>query len=258
VFRWRNTRKVTKTVHELPVKRIFPVVFLMLAVSACRTQEAYFSPNGGCTEAIVREISSSRKSILVQSYSFTSAPIAKALVAAHKRGVNVEVILDQNQRTESHSSADFLHNMGVPTRIDDNHAIAHDKVMILDGQVVITGSFNFTKSAEENNAENLLVIRDPQLAAKYAENWNKHAAHAEEYGGRVEPPPEASPPTSMSPLTLRGPAITTGFIASKNSQVFHRPNCESVSEILPKNIVRYAIREEATRAGRKPCAECNP
>ena len=254
------------------MKRIFPVVFLILAACACRTQEApseqspgtvppievYFSPNGGCTEAVVREVTNARRSILVQSYSFTSAPIAKALVAAHKRGVNVEVILDQNQRTESHSSADFLHNMGVPTRIDDNHTIAHDKVMILDGQVIITGSFNFTKSAEENNAENLLVIRDPQLAAKYAKNWNRHAAHAKEYGGRAENPPEANPPISTSPLKLRGPAITTGFIASKNSQVFHRPNCESASKILPKNIVRYTTREEAISAGRKPCAECNP
>ena len=254
------------------MKRIFPVVLLMLAAPACRTQDApseqsprtlppievYFSPNGGCTEAIVREIASARTNILVQSYSFTSAPIAKALVAAHKRGVNVEVILDRNQRTENHSSADFLHNMEVPTRIDDNHAIAHNKVIILDGQVVITGSFNFTKSAEENNAENLLVIRDPQLAVKYTENWNRHAAHAEEYGGRAELPPEAHPPVSTSPLTLRGPAITTGFIASKNSQVFHRPNCESASEILTKNIVRYATREEAIGAGRKPCAECDP
>jgi phosphatidylserine/phosphatidylglycerophosphate/cardiolipin synthase-like enzyme len=80
----------------------------------------------------------------VQAYSFTSALIAKALVDAHKRGVRVQVILDKSQRTEQYSSADFLANQRVPTTIDANHAISHNKVMVIDGEIVITGSFNFT------------------------------------------------------------------------------------------------------------------
>ncbi len=120
----------------------------------------------------------------MQAYSFTSAPIAKALVEAHRRGVKAQVILDKSQRTEKYSSADFLHNMGSAVRIDARHAIAHNKVMLIDGQTVITGSFNFTRAAEEKNAENLLVVRDRALAEKYTENWRRHAEHAEEYGGR--------------------------------------------------------------------------
>ena len=103
----------------------------------------------------------------MQAYSYTSAPIAKALVDAKKRGVSVEVILDKSQRSEKYSSADFLKNAGVPTYIDAKHAIAHNKVMVIDGQTVLTGSFNFTKAAEESNAENLLVIHEAALAAKY-------------------------------------------------------------------------------------------
>src|SRR5215475_14190405 len=91
-------------------------------------------------------------------YSFTSAPIAKALLDAHKRGVQVQVILDKSQRTEKYSSADFLANQGVPTMIDAEHAIAHNKVMIIDGKTVLTGSFTFTKAAQTQNAENLLII----------------------------------------------------------------------------------------------------
>lgn len=148
--------------------------------------EVYFSPRGGCTEAIVRELGNAQSSVLVQAYSFTSAPIAKTLVAAHQRGVRVEVILDSSQKSDKYSEVDFLTNMGIPTRLDGQHAIAHNKVMIIDNRVVITGSFNFTRSAETNNAENLLVIRDAALAERYAANWAEHAAHSERYHGRAE------------------------------------------------------------------------
>ena len=72
-------------------------------------------------------------------------------------------------------------NYGIPTFIDDRHAIAHNKIIIIDGKTVLTGSFNFTKQAEEHNAENLLVIEDAALAAKYTQNWNTHFAHSQPY-----------------------------------------------------------------------------
>jgi phosphatidylserine/phosphatidylglycerophosphate/cardiolipin synthase-like enzyme len=151
----------------------------------CPTLAVYFSPNGGCTQAIIRELDKAMSSVLVQAYSFTSAPIAKALLSAHKRGVKVQVIFDKSQRTQKYSSADFLANQGIPTRIDATHAIAHNKVMIIDGETVITGSFNFTKGAEEKNAENLLVIRDKALAGRYIANWKVHWEHSELYSGRA-------------------------------------------------------------------------
>jgi len=145
----------------------------------------YFSPKGGCTEAVVNELNGAKKSVLVQAYSFTSAPIAKALVDAHKRGVDVQVILDKSQRTERYSSATFLANEGIPTSIDAAHKIAHNKIMIIDGNTLITGSFNFTKSAEEGNAENLLVINNaPELAQRYTANWRNHLAHSQPYAAR--------------------------------------------------------------------------
>ena len=120
----------------------------------------------------------------MQAYSFTSAPIAKAVLDAHKRGVRVEVILDKSQRTEKYSSADFMANQGVPTKIDAVHAIAHNKIMVSDGETVITGSFNFTKAAQEKNAENVLIIHDKALAAQYTQNWQAHAQHSQSYVGR--------------------------------------------------------------------------
>jgi len=141
----------------------------------------HFSPHGGCTDAVVKQLDGAKESVLVQAYSFTSVPIAKAIVDAHKRGVKVQVILDKSQRTEKYSSATFLQNEGVPVFIDAKHAIAHNKVMVIDGRIVITGSFNFTKAAEESNAENLLVIPDADMATQYTKNWQDHLAHSVEY-----------------------------------------------------------------------------
>lgn len=120
----------------------------------------------------------------MQAYSFTSAPIAAALVAAHKRGVKVAVILDKSQKTANYSEADFIAHAGIATFIDSKHAIAHNKILIVDASVVLTGSFNFTKAAESSNAENLLVIRDAKLAARYLANWQGHESHAVAYLGR--------------------------------------------------------------------------
>lgn len=141
----------------------------------------YFSPQGGCTEAIIKELQAAQTNIQIQAYSFTSDAIAKALLVAQKKGVHVRIILDKSQRTEKYSAADFLSHAGIETLIDAQHAIAHNKVMIIDGATVITGSFNFTKAAENSNAENLLIIHDATLAGMYLQNWELHARHSVDY-----------------------------------------------------------------------------
>jgi phosphatidylserine/phosphatidylglycerophosphate/cardiolipin synthase-like enzyme len=140
--------------------------------------EVYFSPHDGATAAIVRELDRARVEILVQAYSFTSAPIAESLLKAHKRGIKVAVILDKSQKTQKYSSATFLAHARIPTYIDAEHAIAHNKIILIDRSVVITGSFNFTKAAEERNAENLLIIRSKDLVKPYLDNWQHHRDHS--------------------------------------------------------------------------------
>ncbi|MGA2496211.1 MAG: phospholipase D family protein [Tepidisphaeraceae bacterium] len=159
-----------------------PAIGTATSTPAGGTVTAHFSPKGGCTDAIVATIGEARQTLDIQAYSFTSVPIAQAVVAAKNRGVKVRAVLDKSQRTERYSSATFLKNHDVPTYIDDQHAIAHNKIMIIDGQTLLTGSFNFSKAAEENNAENLLVIRgNPELIKQYAANFEKHLAHSESY-----------------------------------------------------------------------------
>jgi phosphatidylserine/phosphatidylglycerophosphate/cardiolipin synthase-like enzyme len=145
------------------------------------TWEVYFSPHGGATSAIIKSLDQAGKSILVQAYSFTSVPVASALVRARRRGVDVHVILDKSQRTQKYSCADLLVHSGIKTYIDASHAIAHNKVMIIDSQFILTGSFNFSKAAEEANAENVLIIQEVDLAARFLANWRIHQTHSDPY-----------------------------------------------------------------------------
>jgi phosphatidylserine/phosphatidylglycerophosphate/cardiolipin synthase-like enzyme len=151
-----------------------------------------FSPDGGCTDAIVQAIRSARESIHVQAYRLTSVPIVKALVDAHGRGVKLSIVLDKSQQSDKYSDATYFHNNGISVLIDHKHAIAHNKIIVIDRRLVITGSFNFSKAAEESNAENLLIIEDkPKLTEAYLKNFSEHERHAEPYrkpAGVVERP----------------------------------------------------------------------
>lgn len=146
----------------------------------------YFSPQGGAQEAVIAAINAAQQSVLVQAYSFTSAPIAEALVSAHRRGVKVEAVLDKSNQSAQYSGATFLSNAGVQVLIDSRHAIAHNKIMLIDSgtpeAVIVTGSFNFTRAAQERNAENLLVLSQcPQLVRSYAANYQAHRTHSRQY-----------------------------------------------------------------------------
>ncbi len=97
------------------------------------------------------------------------------------------VIVDKRQGQKDACCTRMLANAGVPVRIDTIHRHAHNKVMIIDGTIVVTESFNFTENAETHNAENLLLIKDQALAARYTQNWRDHESHSSPYTKGVEP-----------------------------------------------------------------------
>jgi len=137
----------------------------------------YFTPPAGAAQAIVKAIDASNKEVLVQAYGFTHNAIAQAIVRAHQRGVKVSVLLDQKSDHTNRYVVDLFNNAQVTMRQDGKHAIAHNKVMVIDESIVITGSFNFTNSAETRNAENFLILKSSPLAAHYKEEWLKHWSH---------------------------------------------------------------------------------
>ncbi len=150
--------------------------------------EVHFSPKGGCTETVVRELGAARHLVQVLAYSFSSKPIAQALVDAKLRGVHVEIVLDHSNETETYSDLHFFLEQGLAPLIDPHHAIAHNKVMIIDNRTLVTGSFNFTHQAEAENAENLLVLKgQPELLKAYRQNFADHKAHAREPQVKAQP-----------------------------------------------------------------------
>jgi phosphatidylserine/phosphatidylglycerophosphate/cardiolipin synthase-like enzyme len=140
-----------------------------------------FTPAETCVNAIVDAINEAKTSIRVQAYGFTSAPILKALVDAKHRGVDVSVILDKTNQRKTYTGATFVSNASIPVFIDFRPAIAHNKIIIIDERLVIGGSYNYSKSAEDRNAENVTFIDSPQLAAQFIANWESRKALSEPY-----------------------------------------------------------------------------
>lgn len=141
--------------------------------------QAYFSPKGGCQAAIVRELMKARREILVQAYSFTADPLTFALVEMKKAGVTVDIVLDKSNEVDRYSDLHFFIENQMDVKIDHDHAISHNKIVIIDKKVLITGSYNFTNQAENENAENVIIIKGhPELVQQYRDNFFKHREHA--------------------------------------------------------------------------------
>lgn len=165
-------------------------------VAARGTVEVVFSPWGDAEAALLRAIGESRELILVQAYLFTSKPLARALVDAHRRGIRVEVLFDaEGNRTGSFSVLPDLLDAGIPVFVETRYNIAHNKVMLFDPAsprgAVATGSYNFTRSARLGNAENLLILRgNPALTRAYLDNWRRHRADALPIASLADLPPK--------------------------------------------------------------------
>jgi phospholipase D len=135
-----------------------------------------FVPPEPCGMRIAQTILQARRSVRVQAYGFDYSPIVDALIADRRRGVDVQIVLDRsNERRRASALPDVL-SAGIPVFIDDHAAIAHNKVIIVDACLVIGGSFNYTRSAEYRNAENVTFISGCQAGAEFLANWERRRA----------------------------------------------------------------------------------
>ena len=144
-----------------------------------------FTPGDDIAGEIVQAIRHARKQVLVQAFSFTHSDIARALIEAHKRGVEVKLIADREQTEKMRrGQVTGIARAGVPVWLDGEHQGAHNKVMVIDAgrpnAQIITGSYNFTRAAQHKNAENVVLIGgNDALVRQYAANWQRHQAHAQ-------------------------------------------------------------------------------
>ncbi len=155
--------------------------------------EVLFTPWDDAEGALLREIGGAQRSIRVQAFLITSRNIARALIAAHERGVAVRVLADREMAARGENSrVPSLHAAGIEVRLETRYASAHNKILLIDVEgnhpVVITGSYNFTYSAQARNAENLLILRDnAPLARAYLANWRRHRDEAQPFAEALQP-----------------------------------------------------------------------
>ena len=166
---------------------LFPPLAAAVELPAKGQVEVLFTPWDDAEGALLREIGKARRSIRVQAFLLTSRNIARALIAAHDRGVRVDVLADREMVAKGENTRiPDLHGAGIEVHLETRYASAHNKILLIDVEgnhpVVITGSYNYTFSAQARNAENLLILRDnPALAQAYLANWQRHRDEASPY-----------------------------------------------------------------------------
>ncbi len=172
---------------------LFPLLLTPVWATTLTAQgsvEVLFTPWDDAEGALLRVIREARRSIHVQAYVFSSRNIGWALGEAKKRGVKIEMLADREQATKNQRSLlHTLHDSGIPIWYEVRYAAAHNKVMIIDGEdpdpIVVTGSYNFSFSAQARNAENMLILRgNAPLARAYLDNWKRHRQDAEPYSAK--------------------------------------------------------------------------
>lgn len=132
-----------------------------------------FSRPERCDTIIIEILDEAKGYVYVAVYSFTSDPLADILIKLKNRGVDVKVILEEQQANVRGSEYRRLKNAGVDIRIDGNPDLMHHKFAVIDDEIVITGSYNWSAAAEDRNDENLVVIKDEEIAKLYRKEFER-------------------------------------------------------------------------------------
>lgn len=134
-----------------------------------------FSPKGNMMNFIADAINKAERDIRIFIFSFTSKVIAEALIAAKDRGVDIGIIADNTQASSKYSQIEELYKVDIPNiYLDKRDGVAHNKYVVIDKQLVVTGSSNFSKNAEKQNRENMLCVSSREVAQLYYANWMHH------------------------------------------------------------------------------------
>lgn len=135
--------------------------------------EVLFSPEDQIARRLIREMKQAKKSVSVLAYSFTSDSLADTLLTLHENGVEVRMVFDEEQIDHSGADYGYLRQSGIEARLDATPWLQHHKVVLIDDQTVITGSYNYTRSAEVRNDENVVIVRDAHIAALFGAEFER-------------------------------------------------------------------------------------
>ena len=148
---------------------LLAVSLIPQAVPALAEPDVYFSPNGGIRDRLLRAINHTKATIDLAIFDFTSGELAGALLVAKDRGVTIRIVADARQAQGKHSEIPVLLEKGVKVRLarGNGRGIMHHKFAIFDGRLLVTGSYNWTDSAERFNRENLIILDEPAIVQRY-------------------------------------------------------------------------------------------
>jgi phosphatidylserine/phosphatidylglycerophosphate/cardiolipin synthase-like enzyme len=207
---------------QIPIAWMVCLGAILTAVVAPGSEVAiFFSPNGGAAAAVARHVADAQKTVDCAAYAISETQITSALIGAHRRGLTVRLIVDAHEQGGTSSTARKIRDAGIPTRVDRTHSLMHNKTIIIDNEIVVTGSMNFTLSGDKKNAESTLIIHDAAIAQQFAENFQTHLDHATGFadrsagGGRAKrtteftSPPPPLPTQKGSPPWPESPAPST-------------------------------------------------
>lgn len=223
------------------------MLVLLLPTITFAATDVYFSLVDDPEGAIIEELNEAKESIDIAMYYFTDRDLANTVIDAHDRGVKVRIYLDKEQKEAKYSKSRYLAKHGISIRYSSNPYTMHHKFAIIDNEVVITGSYNWTASAGVRNNENLLVIRDPPLVGRYEQEfyrlWNEHYLGEE----KLEAPAQELKPLAEEPQTEKIVYVT------ETGKKYHRLGCRYLS----KSCIPISLTE-AKRRGYTPCKVCKP
>jgi len=248
---------------ERRISGLLLMVVLAVGYAAYPAQvDVYFSPNGGCQDAVAAQLRAARTSIDVAVYSFTANRLASILDSAATRGVRVRVVTDRQQAGSDYSVA-ARPGRKFPLRIGAGGGYMHNKLAIIDDSVCITGSYNWSEVAETRNDENLLVLVSPELAKAYEARfeliwtYSSPASLLSPVTGEEQPAPERAKPAVSKPSSAAEPTRATGgsdeVYITRTGKKYHRAGCGYLS----KSCIPIS-RKDAESRGYTPCSRCRP
>ena len=201
-------------------------------------KKVYFSTKDNLSKIVLSELAKGEKSIHIAMYCFTLKSLAKGLVEANRRNVEVKVLLDKDQKYSKSSCWDILVEEGIKVKFYKSPGLMHNKFCVIDEKITLTGSYNWTGNANKINEENLIVIDSEKVTKQYEKEFQN---------------------LWIGPGIIKTVSLKNAkYIGNRNSRIFHRLDCYCVKRMKETNKIYFANKEKAIKLGFRPCKICKP
>ena len=223
-------------------KQVSSIDPIFVSTSFSRTQDTAY--------LLQQWILKANHTIKLMLYLITQDSLAESLISAKNRGIDIDVVIDDEWVSASGSDFQMLLNTGIDIRSDNRAGTMHHKVMIIDDYIIVTGSYNWSNAAEDSNDENVIILKSESISSLYLSEFSRIWSQTNELIPQPSPTPTPSP---SPPPSYNGP-----FWASEKSNIYHLPTCYWAQQISADNLIIFNTRSEAEAAGYRACYVCTP